>query len=226
MAFLGGMRRAVLELCVWLAVAAAAAFSFHFFEDAYHALQSGWPKMQASISQDREDYSGSDITQSIRARSSAASETQAWKAAELRPTDTADLGHFIERRTTGLERRMTLTANDYGHFVARAEISGVKVDLLTDTGATFVALNYETALAIGLQEHELNFNSHSSTANGIARVAPIMLDYVRIGSIMLRNVEAVVAEPGKMPQNLLGMSFIKRLAGFELSGPTLNITQN
>ncbi|MEJ2118243.1 MAG: TIGR02281 family clan AA aspartic protease, partial [Alphaproteobacteria bacterium] len=68
--------------------------------------------------------------------------------------------------------------------------------------------------------------SRSTTANGVARVAPVTLDSLRIGSIMLREVRAVVAEPGKMTQNLLGMSFISRLSNFELKGGTLVMIQN
>jgi predicted aspartyl protease len=36
----------------------------------------------------------------------------------------------------------------------------------------------------------------------------------------------VIAEPGKMTQNLLGMSFIRRLSGFELTGGLLSMVQN
>jgi aspartyl protease family protein len=54
----------------------------------------------------------------------------------------------------------------------------------------------------------------------------VTLDYVRIGSILVRDVKAVIAEPGKMAQNLLGMSFINRLSGFELRGGRLLMVQN
>ena len=122
-------------------------------------------------------------------------------------------------------RKVTLASNAHGHHIVQAEINRAKVELLTDTGATYVALNYETALQLGLSESSLRFTSRSSTANGIARVAPVTLDYIRIGSIVLHDVKAVIAEPGKMTQNLLGMSFISRLAGFELSGGRLNMEQ-
>ena len=221
MAFWGGMRRAYKEASLWLAVAGTAIFSFYCFEDAYRVVEHSWPKLQASMAGHAAPLAESgDVTHSIR----PAPATPA-KTAELRPTDTTGLQDLVNRITRP-ERRVRLTANDYGHFVAQAEINGIKVDLLTDTGATYVALNYKTALHIGLNSKALQFTSQSSTANGIARVAPVKLDYLRIGSIVLHNVEAVVAEPGKMPQNLLGMSFIKRLAGFELSGNSLNIVQH
>ena len=55
---------------------------------------------------------------------------------------------------------------------------------MTDTGATYVALNYETAIALGYTSKDLRYTGRSSTANGVARVAPVKLDYVRIGGIV------------------------------------------
>lgn len=226
MAFWGGMRRAFREAGLWLAAIGTAIFSFYFFEDTYRAFEHGWPKLQASIAGDAGPRStGNDITHSIQSAPPGESSGELARTAGLRPTDTTGLEDLVNR-VSRPERRVKLTANDYGHFVAQAEINGVKVELLTDTGATYVALNYETAQRIGLKGNDLQFTSQSSTANGIARVAPVTIDYLRIGSIVLHNVEAVVAEPGKMPQNLLGMSFIRRLAGFELSGNSLNIVQH
>jgi aspartyl protease family protein len=41
----------------------------------------------------------------------------------------------------------------------------------------------------------------------------------------VKGVQAVVAEPGRMTQNLLGMSFIRQLSGFELNGSTLTMRE-
>ena len=225
MAFRGGMRRAMNEAGLWLAVAGTAIVSFYFFEDAYRVLERSWPKLQSSLATEARPGSRADAA----AHPSAGETTGALPAAahaplDLRPTDTglAELVESISRP----KRRVTLQANSYGHFVVQADINGVKVDLLTDTGATYVALNYETAAQLGFNRTNLDFSGRSSTANGIAKVAPVKLDYVRIGSIVLHDVDAVIAEPGKMAQNLLGMTFISRLSGFELSGGQLNIMQN
>ncbi len=226
MAFRGGMRRAFREAGLWLAVTGTAIVSFYYFEDAYRALEQSWPKLQASLAphgklaieaDEPAPLAPTEETGSLPATAPAAT-------TDLRPTDTG-LQALVER-VTRPERRVTLTANDYGHFVVGAEINGVKVELLTDTGATYVALNYETALKLGFNRRTLQFTSRSSTANGIARVAPVNLNYLRVGSIVVHDVKAVIAEPGKMTQNLLGMTFISRLSGFELSGGLLNLVQN
>ena len=95
---------------------------------------------------------------------------------------------------------------------------------MTDTGATYVALSYETAQKLGLTQN-LRFNGRSTTANGVARVASLEIDQIRIGEIAVKGVQAVVAEPGRMTQNLLGMSFIRQLSGFELNGSTLTMRE-
>jgi clan AA aspartic protease (TIGR02281 family) len=216
------MRRAMSEAGLWLAVAGTATVSFYFFEDAYRVLERSWPKLQTSFAPGAMEPSGPVTT---ARQDNTASLPEPPGVSDLRPTDTGLTG-LVQSISRPPLRRVTLTANHYGHFVVQAEINGVKVELLTDTGATYVALNYDTAIKLGYDPKKLDFSSRSSTANGIARVAPVDLGQVRVGSILLKDVKAVIAEPGKMTQNLLGMSFIRRLAGFELSGEMLNMTQN
>ena len=96
---------------------------------------------------------------------------------------------------------------------------------MTDTGATYVALSYETAVKLGISPASLKFSGRSTTANGVAKVASVVLDAVGVEGITIRNVQAVIAEPGRMSQNLLGMSFISKLSGFDLTGGRLVMTQ-
>ncbi len=121
--------------------------------------------------------------------------------------------------------QVTLDANPFGHFTVSADINGMPVELMTDTGATYVALSFETVLSLGFLPEDLHFTSQSDTANGIAMVAPIILDEIRIGGIVVRDVHAVVTEPGKLNQNLLGMSFINRLSRFEVARRKLTMTK-
>jgi aspartyl protease family protein len=220
MAFRGGMRRALGEASLWLAVAGAGAASFTFFEDIYRVVEKQWPGLQSSVADQR---GASGIAGEAAAGGHTATAHNA-AASELRRSVT-DFDSFVQK-VTQPGRTVTLNPNVYGHYIVEADIGGTSVELLTDTGATYVALNYETALKLGFTAQTIRFTSRSSTANGIARVAPVTLDYVRIGSILVRDVKAVIAEPGKMAQNLLGMSFINRLSGFELRGGRLLMVQN
>ena len=224
MAFRGGMRRALNAAVLWFAFAGAGAASFYFFEDIYRTIEQQWPRLEASVAPAmRDEPQVVASTSAMRGQSDMLAEP-AYAVADLRSSLT-DFSPATGKATRP-GRSVTLSANVYGHYIVEAEINGVKVELLTDTGATYVALNYQTALALGFNNQTMRFTSRSTTANGIARVAPVNLDYLRIGSIVLRDVKAVIAEPGKMTQNLLGMSFINRLSGFELSGGRLIMVQN
>ncbi len=109
-----------------------------------------------------------------------------------------------------------LIADRSGHFAASLEINGRDVEALVDTGATIVMLTYEDAKRAGLYLRDSDFTMQMQTANGISRAAPVTLERVAIGPIMIRNVQAGVAEPGVLRSNLLGMSFLKRLQSFEI----------
>jgi aspartyl protease family protein len=55
----------------------------------------------------------------------------------------------------------------------------------------------------------------------VARIAPVVLDRVAIGSILVRNVPAAVSEPGKLSTSLLGMTFLGRLQRVDMRGGVL-----
>lgn len=104
-----------------------------------------------------------------------------------------------------------------GQYHTWIEVNGTRVAAMVDTGASVVALTYEDAMRAGYFLHERDFTIGMSTANGIARAAPVTLDRVEIGNIVVRNVPAVVAQAGALSSgNLLGMSFLKRLQRFEV----------
>lgn len=104
-----------------------------------------------------------------------------------------------------------LKARSDGHYYAKAEINGRPADVMVDTGASLVALTYEDAERAGIRVRPSDFTQSVRTANGIARFALVRLDRVSIGSITVRDVQAGVAERGKLAITLLGMSFLSRL---------------
>lgn len=114
-----------------------------------------------------------------------------------------------------------LHADRSGHFEAHMEVNGRPLEALVDTGATIVMLTYEDAARAGIYLRDADFTMQMQTANGIAKAAPVMLDRLAVGSIMVRNVQAGVGEPGLLRSNLLGMSFLKKLHKFEIRSGTL-----
>lgn len=119
------------------------------------------------------------------------------------------------------QRVVELPAGSLGHYRADAEMNGRMVRVLVDTGASIVALTYEDARSIGLSVRDSDFTHRVSTANGVARVAPVMIDRISIGDITVRNVQGAVMEQGKLGTTLLGMSFLGRLQRVDMRSGTL-----
>ncbi|WP_090230324.1 retropepsin-like aspartic protease family protein [Filomicrobium insigne] len=109
-----------------------------------------------------------------------------------------------------------LRADTQGHYNSDIEINGRTVHAMVDTGATMVAMSYEDAEHAGIFLSPSNFTHRVNTANGVARVAPVTLDRVRLGSIEVRDVRAAVAERGRLNGTLLGMSFLGRISRLEM----------
>lgn len=116
---------------------------------------------------------------------------------------------------------VTITRRSSGDFSVRAEVNGQAQAFVFDTGASAVVLTAENAAALGIRPAEAEFNVRVSTANGIALTAPILIDSLIIGTITERRVSAMVSRPGALSGNLLGMSFLSRLASFEVRGDKL-----
>jgi aspartyl protease family protein len=105
-------------------------------------------------------------------------------------------------------------AGPLGHVVLTASVNGAPVRFLVDTGASAVALSPADARAAGIDPNALVFDKTTTTANGVARVAPVMLREVRIEQLSVENVPAVV--DANLSGSLLGMSFLSLLKSFEM----------
>lgn len=113
------------------------------------------------------------------------------------------------------DQTLVFRSGPRGHYVLNAEVNGERIRFLVDTGATVVALSPEDAERLGYDQYSLEFTGRTMTANGPARVAPVMLEEISVGDITVANVQAVVLER-PMQVSLLGMSFLKKLKGFEV----------
>jgi aspartyl protease family protein len=124
-------------------------------------------------------------------------------------------------RPAPLARTLTYHADERGHVALTALVNGSPVRFLVDTGASRVTLTAEDARAVGIGRGELVFNERSQTANGWAREAPLTLREIRIEQFSIDNVAAAVND--NLTVSLLGMSFLRRLKGFEMRGGVLTI---
>ena len=122
-------------------------------------------------------------------------------------------------------RRVSIEADASGHYVVDARINGRAVPVMIDTGATTVAITAGTARNLGIVPARSAFTQPVATANGVVDAAPVTLRDVRIGSIVVRDVEALVIPGEGLGTSLLGMSFLGRLQKFESSGGRLLLLQ-
>ena len=98
--------------------------------------------------------------------------------------------------------------------------------MVLDTGATSVVLTQEAAKAAGLPLDMLSYSVNVDTANGRTRAAPVTLDRIAVGGLIQRAVPALVAPPGHLKSNLLGMTFLNRLASWDVRGDKLRLHGN
>jgi aspartyl protease family protein len=118
-------------------------------------------------------------------------------------------------------RRVELAAGSNGHFFAEADINGRPIAVMVDTGASMVALTYDDARRAGIYPRDNEFTQRASTANGVARFAPVEIDRLSIGGVEVRNVRAAVMEDGKLETSLLGMSFLGKLGAVSMKSGRL-----
>ena len=104
---------------------------------------------------------------------------------------------------------VTLSADARGHFMTEGQINGASVRFVVDTGATLVSLSQTEARRLGI-DFQRGDPVTLNTANGTVNARKLVLASVRVGSISVNNVEAVVVDNMNMP-TLLGMSFLNRM---------------
>jgi aspartyl protease family protein len=104
--------------------------------------------------------------------------------------------------------RVVLSAGSNGHFLTQGQINGKSVPMVVDTGASVVALSVEEAQRVGLN-YQTGERVQMGTANGVITAWRIKLATVRVGDVLVYDVDSVVSS-GAMPYVLLGNSFLSR----------------
>ena len=107
-----------------------------------------------------------------------------------------------------------------GHFWVRAEINDEPVLFLIDTGASEIVLTAATAERIGIDPDSLVFDQMARTANGTVRGAGTRVARLELGPIVRTDMPVSVTQ-GELDTNLLGMAFLRTLAGWRVEGDRL-----
>jgi aspartyl protease family protein len=121
-------------------------------------------------------------------------------------------------------QQMRFTAEADGQFHVEATVGSTPIRFLVDTGASEVMLSPADARRLGYEPSALAYTRTYQTANGTVRGAPVTIPVISIGPIRLTGVAASVNEH-ETEGSLLGMSFLGRLSGYQVSGDTLTLRQ-
>jgi aspartyl protease family protein len=120
-------------------------------------------------------------------------------------------GRITARKRTADVQEFQIWRNSAGMYTTVGSINGLTVSFLVDTGSSKVALNADEARRLGIDFRVRGTPTAVGTASGVARAWAVTLDTVKVGSLELHNVGAVVLE-GNTPQHaLLGMTYLGRL---------------
>ena len=96
-----------------------------------------------------------------------------------------------------------------GHYYLTAQINGVQIRFVVDTGATGIVLSQSDATRAGLSPDQLAYIHTANTANGTVRIAPVVLETFDVDGLQDQNLRAYVNE-GELEGSLLGMSYLRR----------------
>ena len=121
------------------------------------------------------------------------------------------------------ERSVRIRRRPDGHFIAKTQVNGVSLTMLIDTGASTVVIKPADAQRLGIEVDRLKYTVPVQTANGTTYAAHVRLRNLTLGPISLNDVDALVAKPGTLKENLLGMSFLSRLRSYEFTRDYLTL---
>jgi len=106
---------------------------------------------------------------------------------------------------------VTIAPDSTGMYEVNGSINGFLVKFVVDTGATLISMNKHHANRIGLNYKMEGEESLSETASGYAKTYLVKLKEVRVGDIVLNDVQGAVHD-GEFPSViLLGNSFLGRV---------------
>jgi aspartyl protease family protein len=118
-------------------------------------------------------------------------------------------------------RTVSIGRDHRGHFQANGRVDGRSVSFMVDTGASVIALTEREAARLGIRPVRNDYTAQVRTANGVVKAAPVTLNSVDIGGLVVRDVQALVVPGDALSENLLGLSYLTRLKRFEYANNKL-----
>ncbi len=101
------------------------------------------------------------------------------------------------------------------HYFIEADVNGVPVRFMVDTGASDIVLSPKDAQRVGIDPAALSYDRSYNTANGSGSGAKVTIGSLQVGSLSFTQLEGSVNK-ADMNMSLLGMSFLKRFRSFQI----------
>jgi aspartyl protease family protein len=108
-----------------------------------------------------------------------------------------------------------LRRQDDGHYWLQVEINGNPVRFMIDSGATFTAVNANTAADTGVQVNANGYPVILNTANGRVAAQRGLIKSMTIGPHVIDDHQVVVSE-NFGDTNVLGMNFLDKMQSWKV----------
>lgn len=116
----------------------------------------------------------------------------------------------IARQMEGVAPSHVIQKNG-AHFYTNAEVNGISLPFMVDSGATLVVLTKESAIKAGINVDALTEMHITSTANGEKMTKTTYVKEMKLGDAVFKDIRIAVSEDG-LDQNLLGNSFMRHFS--------------
>lgn len=116
-----------------------------------------------------------------------------------------------------------LYADSAGHHFTEGQINGATLKFIVDTGASTIAMNSGDARYAGI-DYKKGERVPIQTANGIVNGYHVVIGTLKLGNLILNQVDATVLEGGSPAVVLLGMSALNRME-MKSEGIALTLTK-
>lgn len=104
-----------------------------------------------------------------------------------------------------------------GFFYVRAELNGVSIRFLVDTGASVAVLTESDARRVGAKPVEGEAPAEMGTAGGSVPMMWTNLDQLSLGTHQIRNVRAAIVSDD-LAISLIGQNVLAKLSAIHIEG--------
>lgn len=112
-----------------------------------------------------------------------------------------------------------ITRSFDGHFYVTAQVNGVPIRFMIDTGASMVALSAADAERANVPlDGQIGI---ARGAGGDVEMTQARIDSISVGGLTARAVRGAVVD--QLDQSLLGQSFLSQLQSVTISGDTMTL---